>query len=166
MTTDNPSQTSTSAVADRAKRLGLTIPTPAPAAGAYRQFTVIDDLVYTAGQIAIRDGALIAAGLVGRDVDVDLASDCARACLLNVLAQLGAAAGGLDNIDAIVKLTVFVASDPGFTSQHVVADAASRLLTELLGPAGHHSRSAVGVAALPLGSPVEIESIARVGSAA
>ncbi|MFE3187613.1 RidA family protein [Nocardia sp. NPDC059240] len=165
MRTHNPSGTSAFSGAESPEQWDRIIPAPAAAAGAYHQFTVIDDLVFTAGQIAIRDGALVATGLVGRDVDIESARECARACLLNVLAQIRSAAGGLDKVDTFVKLTIFVASDPGFTSQHVVADAASQLLTELMGPAGRHSRSAVGVAALPLGSPVEIEAIARIGGA-
>lgn len=165
MTTHNPSQTNTPTTTDRAARLGLTIPAPLSATGDYQQFTIVDDLVFIAGQIAIRDGELLATGLVGRDVDVELAGECARVCLLNVLAQLGVAAGGLDNVQSVVKLTVYVASAPSFTSQHVVANAASRLLSEVTGTTGKHSRSAVGVAALPLGSPVEIEAIARIGRA-
>ena len=166
MTSHQPAQENESTVVERFDRLGLILPAPATPAGAYNQFTVIDDLVFTAGQVAIRHGALVATGVVGRDVDVDVACECARVCVLNVLAQIGAAAGGLDNVETFVKLTVFVASAPGFTSQHVVADAASRLLSDVMGPAGAHSRSAVGVAALPLGSPVEIESTARIGGAA
>jgi enamine deaminase RidA (YjgF/YER057c/UK114 family) len=76
-----------------------------------------------------------------------------------VLAQIDSAAGGLDHVDRVVKLTVFIASAPGFTAQPSVADGASRLLLEVLGDAGRHTRSAVGVAELPLGSPVEIEAI-------
>ena len=90
----------------------------------------------------------------------------ARACALNVLAQLQAAAGSLDAVAQLVKITVFVASAAGFTQQPQVADGASQLLIDVLGPAGAHARSAVGVAALPLGTPVEVGAIAELSAAA
>jgi enamine deaminase RidA (YjgF/YER057c/UK114 family) len=104
----------------------------------------------------------VGTGRVSGDHDLDKGKEAARACALNVLAQLKAAAGDLDNIERVIKLTVFVASEPEFTQQPQVADAASRLIIDVLGPAGAHARSAIGVAALPLDTPVEIEAIAVV----
>jgi enamine deaminase RidA (YjgF/YER057c/UK114 family) len=99
-----------------------------------------------------------------RDVGVTDGQAAARMCALNVLAQLNAAAGSLYAVGRLVKITVFVASTPDFTSQPQVADGASRLFLDVLGDAGAHARSAIGVAALPLDTPVEIEAIAELGA--
>ncbi len=148
----------------RLARLGLKLPAPPPAVAAFQPYVRVGATVYTSGQIATRDGQLVAVGQLGADVDLATGQDAARACALNVLAQLHAAAGSLDDIAQLVKITVFVASTVGFTQQPQVADGASRLLIDVLGPAGSHARSAVGVAALPLGSPVEIEAIAKLNT--
>ncbi|MFC4947992.1 RidA family protein [Pseudonocardia sp. GCM10023141] len=147
---------------DRLARLGLTLPAPPAPVAAFQPWVRIGDTVHTSGQIATVDGQLVAKGTLGAEVDVATGQEAARACALNVLAQLAAAAGSLDAIERLVKLTVFVASAPGFTDQPQVADGASQLLIDVLGEAGAHARSAVGVAALPLGTPVEIEAIALV----
>ena len=149
-------------VAERLRRLGIELPeAPAPAA-AYLPYVVDAGLVYTAGQIAVSGGELTARGRVGDGIDLGTAQACARQCAVNVLAQLQAAAGGdLDRVARIVKLTVFVASAPGFAEQHLVANAASELMADVFGEAGAHARSAVGVAELPTGSPVEVEAVAR-----
>jgi enamine deaminase RidA (YjgF/YER057c/UK114 family) len=146
----------------RLEALGITLP-PAPApVAAYIPVSRTGDLVYTAGQIAVGADGLIATGKVGTDVDLDAAIVCARQCALNVLAQLQAALGTLDRVQRIVKITVFVASDPTFTDQHLVANGASQLFSDVMGDAGRHARSAVGVPALPLNSPVEVEVIAEI----
>jgi len=141
--------------------LGLTLPDPPVAVAAFQPYVRFGETVYVSGQIATRDGRLVAAGRLGDDVDIATGQDAARVCALNVLAQLRAAAGSLDAIARLVKIGVFVACTPGFTAQPQVADGASRLLIDVLGPAGAHARSAIGVAALPLGTPVEIEAIAE-----
>jgi enamine deaminase RidA (YjgF/YER057c/UK114 family) len=146
---------------ERLAQLGLELPPPPSAPGAFRPYLRIGTTVYTSGQIATRDGHLVATGRLGDDVDLAAGQEAAHACALNVLAQLDAAAGSLDAIAQLLKVTVFVASAPHFTSQPQVADAASQLLVAVLGPAGTHARSAIGVAALPLGTPVEIEAIAQ-----
>jgi enamine deaminase RidA (YjgF/YER057c/UK114 family) len=143
----------------RLARLGLALPIPPAGVTAFQPFVRDGDTVYVSGQIATRDGVLVATGRLGAEVDVPTGQDAARACAVNVLAQL-AAAGSLDQIERLLKLTVFVASTPDFTDQPAVANAASQLLNEVLGPAGPHARSAIGVVALPLGTPVEIEAIA------
>lgn len=147
-------------VLDRIAELGLTLP-PAPEPVGIEPFVKVGDLVFTSGQIATKDGGLVATGRLGAEVDVATGQEAARACALNVLAQLQVAAGSLDAIARIVKLTVFVASTPEFTNQPEVANAATELLIDVLGAAGQHARSAVGVAVLPINTPVEIEAIAQ-----
>ncbi|MGH3401980.1 MAG: RidA family protein [Streptosporangiaceae bacterium] len=135
-----------------------------PGVGAFVQTTRSGCTVFTSGQIAVDGSAgLLATGRVGADVDAETALLCARQCALNILAQLEEAYG-LDNVIQVLKLTVFVASDPAFTGQHLVANGASAVLAEVLGEAGEHTRSAIGVAALPLGSPVEVEAIIELHS--
>jgi enamine deaminase RidA (YjgF/YER057c/UK114 family) len=112
------------------------------------------------------NGELPATGKVGAGVDVAQAKALARVCALNALAAAAAAAGGLDAITRIVKVTGFVASAPDFTDQPLVVNGASELLVEVFGDAGRHARSAVGVAALPRDTPVEVELIAEVAPAA
>jgi len=150
----------TEGTTQRLVRLGLTLPDPPAAVAAFEPFVHSGHTIYTSGQIATRDGQLVATGRVGAEVDLATGQEAARVCALNVLAQLRAAAGSLDNIDRLVKITVFVASADDFTQQPQVADGASKLLIDVLGTAGKHARSAIGVAALPLGTPVEIEAIA------
>lgn len=142
--------------------LGITLP-PAPApAAAYVPTAASGSLLFTAGQVAVGEDGMLATGKVGGGVDLDLAIACARQCALNVLAQLRAALGTLDRVARVVKLVVFVASDPSFTQQHLVANGASQLLADVFGDAGRHARSAVGVAVLPLDSPVEVEAVIEV----
>lgn len=150
----------------RLARLGLVLPSPPAAVAAFQPYVRVGDTVYTSGQIATRDGQLVATGTLGIDVDLATGQEAARACALNVLAQLAAAAGSLEHVAQLIKLTVFVASAADFTQQPQVADGASRLLIDVLGPAGAHARSAVGVAALPLGTPVEIEAVALLDDSA
>ena len=119
--------------------------------------------MYTAGQLPLAEGKLLATGKVGAEVSAEEAARLARTCALNGLAAAASAAGGLQAIRRVVKVTGFVASSPGFTGQPQVLNGASELLLEVLGEAGRHARSAVGVAELPLGAPVEVELIAEVG---
>jgi enamine deaminase RidA (YjgF/YER057c/UK114 family) len=120
----------------------------------------------TSGQLPRdRDGRVINTGVVGDTVTVDEAYEAARACALNALSVLRAELGSLDRIDRILTVTGYVASAPGFTEQPKVVDGASHLLVEVFGePAGRHTRSAIGVAALPRGGPVEIEVVAALRS--
>lgn len=144
----------------RLARLGITLPAPAPAVAAFEPALRHGDTVYVSGQIAIRDdGTLVATGRLGAEVDLATGQEAARVCALNLLAQLSAVAS-LDAVERLLKITVFVASTSDFTAQPQVADGASRLLNEVLGAAGPHARAAIGVAALPAGTPVEIEAIA------
>lgn len=152
-------------VIGRLGELGIELPSPASPVASFEPTVSTGNLVLTSGQIATSaDGTLQATGRVGAEIDLDQAQRCARACALNILAQLNRVPGGLDRLERIIKLTVFVASAPGFHDQHIVANGASDLLVQVLGDRGRHVRSAVGVTALPLGSPVEIEAIVRWGS--
>lgn len=147
---------------DNLRDLGIELPpVPAPAA-SYVPATRSGDLVFTAGQLPFRDGELSATGKVGESVTSEVANEAARLCGLNALAAAAAAAGGLDNIRRVVKVTGFVASAPGFNAQPAVINGASDLLGEVFGEDGLHARSAVGVAELPLGAPVEVEIIVEV----
>lgn len=138
---------------------GLTLPTVAAPVGSYVPALRYGNLVTTSGQVPFVDGSLQATGIVGADggVSPELAAACARTCVLNAVAAAANAAGGIDHIIQVVKVTGFVASASDFGGQPAVLNAASDLLVEIFGEAGRHTRSAVGVAALPLGAPVEIE---------
>ncbi len=148
-------------VAQRLADLGLTLPeVPAPVA-AYVPAVRSGAHVYTSGQLPFAQGELLHTGLVGSEVSVVDAVACARQCALNALAAVASEAGGLDNV-RIVKVVGFVASADGFTAHPQVVNGASELIGDVLGDLGVHARSAVGVAALPLNAPVEVEVIAEV----
>ena len=151
----------TQTVEDRLKSLNIVLPQAAAPAANYVSFAISGNLLFTAGQLPIKDGKLIATGLLGRDLDVPEAQAGARQCAVNVLSQIKAALGDLERIKRVVKITAFVASAPDFVSQHLVANGASDLLAEVLGEKGRHARSAVGVASLPLNAAVEIEAVAE-----
>lgn len=143
---------------DRLAALGLTLPAVAAPAAAYQPWARHGDLVHTAGQLPMQDGALAATGRLGDVHDTAAGAGFARLAALGILA-IGAAVtdGDLDRL-RVVELTVYVASTPGFHEQHLVANGASELLGEVLGDAGVHARSAVGVAVLPLDAPVEVSA--------
>ncbi|QBK30665.1 RidA family protein [Roseitalea porphyridii] len=139
--------------------MGITIPEATAPAANYLPYTRSGNLLFTSGQLPFRDGALTATGIVGADVSLEQGQEAARWCAVNILSQARAALGDLDAIRRIVKISVFVASAPDFTSQHLVANGASDFLVEVLGDDGRHARSAIGMACLPLNAPVEIEAI-------
>lgn len=141
----------------RLSELGLSLPSVAAPVAAYIPAQRIGSEVRTSGQLPFVDGSLNATGKVGREVDADQARELARICVLNALAAAADVAGGIDEIVSISHLTGFVASDPNFTGQPGVINGASELLGEIFGDAGQHTRSAVGVAVLPLDAPVELE---------
>lgn len=138
---------------------GIVLPAAAAPAANYVPFMQSGNLLFTSGQLPLSDGKLVATGLLGRDIDTAAGKLAARACAINILAQVKAAAGDLERIARIVKITVFVASTPDFTEQHLVANGASDLLATVLGERGRHARAAVGTASLPLDAPVEVEAI-------
>ncbi|SDG41930.1 Enamine deaminase RidA, house cleaning of reactive enamine intermediates, YjgF/YER057c/UK114 family [Sinosporangium album] len=147
---------------ERLAALGLELPEVVAPLAAYLPAVRTGDYVYTSGQLAMVGGKLEVTGKVGAEVTPEVAAEQARICALNGLAAIASVAGGLSNITRIVKVVVFVASAPGFTGQPAVGNGASELLAEVLGEAGRHARSAVGVAVLPLDAPVEVEFVAEV----
>jgi len=147
---------------ERLTELGLALPAVAAPLAAYVPAVRVGDLVHTSGQLPSVQGQLVAVGKVGADVSLETGAECARQATLNALAAIAAEAGGLDRVARVVRVVVFVASDPAFTGQARVADGASQLLGDLFGGAGRHARSAVGVAVLPLDSPVEVELVVEV----
>ncbi len=149
---------------ERLSDLGLTLPQAPKPAGAYVPSVRAGNLLYISGQIPFRDGQLLATGPVPSAVSIERAQDAACQCVLNALAVLAEAVeGDLDRVRRIVRLGVFVASDPTFTDQPKVANGASELLQDIFGDLGRHARAAVGSVALPLGATVEVEMIAEVG---
>ena len=151
-----------SAIRQRLEAHGIIGPEAAAPAANYAPFVTSGSYLFTSGQLPLRDGALIRKGILGRDLDVDAGREAAKWCAVNILAQAKAALGDLSKIRRIVKISVFVASTPDFTEQHLVANGASDLLVDILGDAGRHARSAVGMASLPLNAPVEIEAIIEI----
>ena len=145
----------------RLAELGIPLPPVAPPAGVYLPAVRTGSLVFTAGQVPLVDGTMVATGKVGAEIDAETARQLARTCALNALAAVDALVG-LDSVTRVVKVVGFVASAPGFTGQPEVVNGASDLLGEVFGEAGAHARSAVGVAELPLGAPVEVELVVEV----
>ena len=145
----------------RLAELGLTLPAPAAPVAAYVPVVIADGIAYVSGQVSLNDGALIK-GRLGDDLTLDQGVAAAQACGLMILAQLHAALGSLDRVERVVKLGVFVNSTADFTDHPKVANGASELMVAVCGEAGKHARSAVGVAALPLGVAVEVDAIVAV----
>jgi enamine deaminase RidA (YjgF/YER057c/UK114 family) len=143
---------------ERLRDLGLTLPSVAVPAGAYIPARRSGSLVFTAGQIPFVDGTLAATGKVGAEITPEQGYDLARICALNALAAVDGLVG-LDAVAGVVKVVGFVASASGFTGLPGVINGASELLGAVFGDAGRHARSAVGVAELPLGAPVEVELV-------
>ena len=152
-----------SGAAARLAELGLTLPAVATPVAAYVPAVKTGNYVYTSGQLPFVEGKLQGTGKLGDSVTVEEGAALARVCALNALAAAADAAGGLDAIVRIVKVTCFVSSAPSFTGQAQVANGASEFLIQVFGEAGKHARSAVGMAVLPLDPPVEVELIAEVG---
>ena len=148
-----------STVSDSLAALGLELPAIAAPAGVYIPAVVSGNLVFTSGQLPFISGALPATGKVGAAVSPEDAKTYAATCVLNALAAVQSAIGSLDRVTRVVKVVGFVASDPAFTGQPGVINGASELLGKIFGDSGVHARSAVGVAVLPLDSPVEVELI-------
>jgi len=146
----------------RLAELGIKLPEVAAPVAAYVPAVQTGRYVYTSGQLPFTEGALPATGKVGEGeglVSPEDAAGYARTCALNALAAVRSVTGSLDSISRIVKVVGFVASDPSFTGQPGVINGASDVLGEIFGDAGRHARSAVGVAVLPLDSPVELELV-------
>ena len=149
-----------SAVEDRLNELGLTLPDVAKPVAAYVPAVRDGNMIFTSGQLPMVAGALVRTGKVGDGdglVPAEDAKKLAETCALNAIAAVESVIGDLDKVTRVVKVVGFVASDPSFTGQPGVINGASELLGKVFGDAGIHARSAVGVAALPLDAPVEVE---------
>lgn len=148
-------------VSARLQELGIELSAPAAPAGSYLPAVRSGNLVFTAGQLPLVDGKMPATGKVGAEVSAEDAKGYARICAVNALSAV-ASVVDIDTVVRVVKVTGFVASAAGFTGQSGVVNGASELFAEVFGEAGKHARSAVGMAELPLGSPVEVEVVVEV----
>jgi enamine deaminase RidA (YjgF/YER057c/UK114 family) len=147
----------------RLKELGIEVPTPAVPVANYVGFVRTGNLVFTAGQVPLKDGKFLYQGIVGADITVDQAAEAARLCAINIIAQVKAACGGdLDKVKRVVKLVGFVNGVAGFADQPKVINGASDLMVAVFGDAGKHARSAVGAGSLPLNVAVEIDAVVEV----
>jgi len=147
---------------ERLVELGLTLPGVVAPLASYVPAVRSGSHVWTSGQLPMVEGAMAVTGKVGAEVEPEQATELARTCALNALAAIKAELGELSAVRRVVKVVGFVASAPDFTGQPGVVNGASELLGEVFGDAGRHARSAVGVAALPLDAPVEVEVVVEV----
>ena len=139
--------------------LHLALPHPPASVAVYLPYKIVGNQLWISGQIATLGGDMPYQGVVGKQVTLDEAQECAKLCALNALAQIKAALGEMSRVKQLIKLQVFVASEKGFVEQHLVANGASKLFGEVFGEAGKHARSAVGVTSLPLNTPVELDLV-------
>ncbi len=142
---------------ERLRQMGITLPSVPKPVASYVPHVRHGDLVLLSGQIPVKNGKIVYEGQVGAEQNLEGAQEAARLCALNAIAVGAEAAGGVDNLARVLKVVVYVASHEGFTDQHLVANGASNFLGEVFGEAGAHARAAVGVAALPLNSTVEVD---------
>ena len=142
---------------ERLQEMGVTLPPVPKPVAAYVPYVKHGDLIILSGQIPVKDGKIAYEGQAGFEHKLEAAQQAARLCALNAIAAGAEAAGGIDNIDRVLKVVVYVASHEDFHEQHLVANGASNFLKNVFGEAGVHARAAVGVAELPLNSTVEID---------
>lgn len=148
---------------EKLREYGYELPMPKAPVASYIPVTRVGKLIYVSGQISVGADDVVITGKLGETMNVVQGGNAAELCAVNILAQLVHTAGiRLEDIKQIVKLTIFVASDPDFTEQHLVANGASNLIIGVLGDKGRHARSAVGVPGLPRGAAVEVEAIVEV----
>lgn len=150
-------------IEERIAELGLGLPLPEKPAGSYFPVVIEGDMVYVSGQVPIQSGTVsdIFKGKVNSIVSIENAQGAARICTLNALSHIKSALGSLDRISRFIRLAGYVNSDPTFTDQPKVVNAASDMLANIFGDAGKHSRLAIGVGSLPLGSAIEIEFLLK-----
>jgi enamine deaminase RidA (YjgF/YER057c/UK114 family) len=146
----------------RLAELGITLPQAAAPVAAYVPAVEHDGMLHISGQISFAEDGSLIKGRLGQDMDIDAGIAAARRCGVMLIAQIQAALGSLDRVERVVKLGVFVNSDPSFVDQPKVANGASELMQQVFGDAGKHARSAVGVTVLPLGVAVEVDAIIAV----
>ena len=150
-------------VEGRLAQLGITLPTPASPLANYIPFTRVGALLFVSGQICLdADGKLVAKGKLGSGVSVDDGQKAARACAINMLAQVKAAIGSLDKVKQVIRLGGFINADPAFLDGPKVMNGASDLMVEVFGSKGRHARTTVGVAVLPADAAVEVEALLEV----
>lgn len=148
----------------RLERMGVSLPKGAAPAANYKPFVRHGDLLFISGQLCLGAEGVAYRGKLGEAVSVEDGRKAARLCAMHILAQAREALdGALDRVSEVVRITVFVASTPDFTEQHLVANGASDFLAEALGERGRHARAAVGVAALPLDAAVEVDAVIALG---
>jgi len=153
----------TAQIAAKLAEINLTLPEAPKALAVYVPAVEVGGVVYVSGQLPMKEGKLLATGIVGQGVSMEEAQAAARQCAVNAIAALGLALNGdFDRIERIIKVEAFIASDPSFTSQHLVANGFSEVIGHVFGPAGIHARAAVGVPCLPLNAAVEVALIAKV----
>jgi enamine deaminase RidA (YjgF/YER057c/UK114 family) len=149
-----------SSIEKRLAELGVTLPRPGAPGGNYVPFVIVGDLAFMAGQVAREAGKMKYTGKVGRDLPLEEGQAAAKLCALNLLSQLKVACeGDLDRVERCVRVTGYVNSPPEFTEHPKVINGASDFIVEVMGDRGRHARTAIGVAALPLDSAVEVEAI-------
>lgn len=153
----------TGRVEARLRELGIELPPAAAAVGNYVPFVVSGTLLFVSGQLPLENGKLAVTGKLGDGVTLDQGYGAARRCAINLLSQARQAAGDLDRVKRVIRLTGFVACTPGFTDQPKVINGASDLMVEVLGEAGRHARVAVGAPSLPLDAAVEVEGVFEIG---
>lgn len=146
-------------IEQKLKEMGIVIPEPVKPLASYIPAVQVGKLVYTSGQIPMKDGKLLYTGKVGKEVTPEQANEAAKLCAINCLSAIKGVVGNLDKIDKVFKVVGFVNSAPGFNAQPKVINGASDFLGEVFGDAGKHARSAVGVSDLPIDAPVEVEVI-------
>ncbi|MBO8128581.1 MAG: RidA family protein [Peptococcaceae bacterium] len=149
-------------IEDKLKKLGFELPPVPQPVASYVPAMQAGNLVFTSGQLPLRNGEMVYRGRVGEDVSTEEGQEAARLCVLNCLAAIKGLIGNLENVVQVVKVTGFVNSAPGFSEQPRVINGASDLLQEIYGENGRHARAAVGVAALPLNASVELEMVVAV----
>ncbi|MBO0751846.1 MAG: RidA family protein [Bradyrhizobiaceae bacterium] len=146
----------------RLAELNIVLPTPAAPVANYVGFVRSGRLLFVSGQICLADGALVATGKLGGTVSIEQGQDAARACAVNLLAQVKAALGDLDKVARVVRLGGFVNAMPDFLDVPKVMNGASDLMVAIFGEKGRHARSTIGVAALPADAAIEVEGIFEV----
>ncbi len=143
-------------------QLGFELPPSPKAIASYIPANISGKLIFTSGQLPLKDGKLIFTGKLGKEVDMDGGKKCAIVACLNALSAINGLVGDLNKISRIIKIGVFVAGTPDFTEHHLIANSASDLLVSIWGDNGKHARFSLGVSALPLDAPVELEMIAEI----
>ncbi|CBI76564.1 conserved protein of unknown function [Bartonella clarridgeiae 73] len=149
-------------IKNRLEKFDIIIPEASQPIANYITVSQNGNQLFVSGQLPLFNGKPVAIGKVGTTVNIEQAQKSAQVCAINILAQIKKVLGDLNKIKKVIKITVFVAADPNFTDISLVANGASDLFVNILGEAGKHARSAIGVTALPMNVPVEVEAIIEI----